>query len=119
VVLITQRSQVQILPPLLILQVRGLFRLWEGPSCCGLCTGDREQALSASVWMAVTGTSRHDLRLCGTRRDDTAGVSGCLAQRLQADSVRTPRRPTPCGERRRPVWLAHKAHGVLIAVGGG
>jgi hypothetical protein len=36
VVLITQRSQVQILPPLLNQQVRGLFRFRERPSCCRL-----------------------------------------------------------------------------------
>ena len=36
--LITQRSQVQILPPLLFTQVRGLFRFRRRPSCCGLCT---------------------------------------------------------------------------------
>ena len=36
VVLITQRSQVQILPPLPISQVRGLFRFRKGPSCCRL-----------------------------------------------------------------------------------
>jgi hypothetical protein len=38
VVLITQRSQVQILPPLPNVQVRGLFRLWKRPSCCGVLT---------------------------------------------------------------------------------
>ncbi len=38
VVLITQRSQVQILPPLPKVQVRGLFRSWERPSVCVLCT---------------------------------------------------------------------------------
>ncbi len=38
VVLITQRSQVQILPPLPNQQVRGLFRYRERPHCCGLCT---------------------------------------------------------------------------------
>ena len=38
VVLITQRSRVQILPPLPISQVKGLFRFRKGPSCCGLCT---------------------------------------------------------------------------------
>ncbi len=43
VVLITQRSQVQILPPLPISQVRGLFRFQERPSCCGMRTGDHAQ----------------------------------------------------------------------------
>ena len=38
VVLITQRSQVQILPPLPFSQVRGLFRLRERPSCYGVLT---------------------------------------------------------------------------------
>ncbi|SRR5712691_3764940 len=37
-VLITQRSQVQILPPLLFVQVRALFRFRERASCCGLLT---------------------------------------------------------------------------------
>ena len=36
--LITQRSRVQIPPPLPNWQVRGLFRFWEGPSCCGVLT---------------------------------------------------------------------------------
>ncbi len=41
VVLITQRSQVQILPPLPLpplpfTKVRGLFQFWKGPSCLGL-----------------------------------------------------------------------------------
>src|SRR6185312_11053936 len=36
--LITQRSRVQIPPPLLSWQVRGLFRSWKGPSACGVCT---------------------------------------------------------------------------------
>ena len=38
VVLITQRSQVQILPPLPTLQVRGLFRLWKRPFACRVLT---------------------------------------------------------------------------------
>ena len=38
VVLITQRSQVQILPPLPNVQVRGLFRFREGPSYRGVLT---------------------------------------------------------------------------------
>ena len=38
VVLITQRSRVQIPPPLPSLQVRGLFRSWKGPSACAVCT---------------------------------------------------------------------------------
>ncbi len=38
VVLITQRSQVQILPPLPFTQVRGLSRRREGPSCCAVLT---------------------------------------------------------------------------------
>ena len=37
-VLITQRSRVQIPPPLPSLQVRGLFRSWKGPSACAVCT---------------------------------------------------------------------------------
>ena len=36
--LITQRSRVQIPPPLPSLQVRGLFRSWKGPSACAVCT---------------------------------------------------------------------------------
>jgi len=36
--LITQRSRVQIPPPLPSLQVRGLFRSWRGPSACAVCT---------------------------------------------------------------------------------
>src|SRR5271169_5148140 len=36
--LMTQRSRVQIPPPLLISQVRGLFRSWKGPSACAVCT---------------------------------------------------------------------------------
>ena len=39
VVLITQRSEVQILPPLPIPQVKGLFRLRKGPSVCQMLTG--------------------------------------------------------------------------------
>ncbi len=38
VLLITQRSRVQIPPPLPSLQVRGLFRSWKGPSACAVCT---------------------------------------------------------------------------------
>jgi len=34
--LITQRSRVQIPPPLPSLQVRGSFRSWEGPSACAV-----------------------------------------------------------------------------------
>jgi hypothetical protein len=36
--LITQRSRVQIPPPLPSLQVRGLFRSWKRPSACAVCT---------------------------------------------------------------------------------
>ncbi len=36
--LITQRSRVQIPPPLPSLQFRGLFRSWKGPSACAVCT---------------------------------------------------------------------------------
>ena len=58
VVLITQRSQVQILPPLPSLQVRGLFRSWKGPSVSGLCTSLctrplRKIALPSEWWDVV------------------------------------------------------------------
>ena len=43
--LITQRSRVQIPPPLLSLQVRGLFRSWKGPSAVAVCTELRTRPL--------------------------------------------------------------------------
>ena len=52
--LITQRSRVQIPPPLPSLQVRGLFRSWKGPSCCGVLT-----SLLTVRWTGGFLPSRH------------------------------------------------------------
>jgi len=62
-----QRSQVQILPPLLILQVRGLFRLWRG-LLAAACAQEivNKPFRPPSGWL--DWDIRHDLRLCGTRR---------------------------------------------------
>ena len=51
--LITQRSRVQIPPPLPSLQVRGLFRSWKGPSACAVCTELRTRPLRRAA--AATG----------------------------------------------------------------
>jgi hypothetical protein len=66
--LITQRSEVQILPPLPSQQVKGLFRSWKGSFDCGLCTGLCTSLSFQPGWgLAVAETCHRDLRRPGTR----------------------------------------------------
>src|SRR5579859_4092654 len=53
--LITQRSRVQIPPPLPSPQVRGLFRSWKGPSACAVCTELCTRPLRAAAAWAGRG----------------------------------------------------------------
>ena len=93
VVLITQRSQVQILPPLPFTQVRGLSRFREGPSCCALCTGDCAQASAHPVGVAVAETSSHVLRLCATRETILLALLGIRPRGRRWVGVHTARAP--------------------------
>jgi hypothetical protein len=93
--LITQRSQVQILPPLPNQQVRGLSRFREGPSCCVLCTGDRALSLLVPGRTGLAETCSGDLRQRGTHETFLSASLGAWPR--GGKRLRTPHR--------RGLWL--------------
>jgi hypothetical protein len=89
--LITQRSQVQILPPLPSLQVRGLSRFREGPSCCGVLTSLLTALGSGDSLLCPAWATIPDLRTPPSSRFGIEAGSGgsllCSAPVRAAGSV--------------------------------
>ena len=73
--LITQRSQVQILPPLLVSASQGPFSMGEGLWRIRACDHD-------GGWCSPAGGTGWDrARHCGTRLNALQAISGCLARK--------------------------------------